>query len=372
MNICPCLVTGKLELSQKQLNDDRAAYGNFEAGATYAVANSTFAVQAAQATHDALERSIQVAGFATIAIGGIQLLTEQGCAAAAKYGLQAIVSLAKGTATSIIAGKGVGYLASEFGIDPQYVQIGADSLQLFFLFRAAQQERLKNNSGCFAGDTLIDTTNHGEVPIDQLQDGERVVTSVGETPGQNGPSASTFSSTAVDPATWRQVTLTMSDPNNAGDTYQMQLLEPLTWIEQNDAAAGSWVELDLPELQISGEAQVQTIDPCPAIESGPGQVILGTFEHVSNDVVDVDLVGQSSPLQVTSGHLLWSLTRDGWVEAGGLEAGEQLACADGPVTAASVAAGSESMPVYNLDVENDHRYLVGRDRVLAHNSRSEL
>jgi hypothetical protein len=191
---------------------------------------------------------------------------------------------------------------------------------------------------------------------------------VAETPDQGGPLAPITAPTSVDPATWREVTLTMPDPAQSGDSYNMQLLEPLSWITANQASPGNWISLNLPELQISGEAQVQSVEACPSIQSGPGQVVLGTFEHVSDDVVNVNLVGESQPLQVTAGHKLWSLDADGWVEAGNLYAGERLAGEHGPVIVSSVTADPQITPVYNLDVENDHRYLVTDLGVLAHNA----
>ena len=159
----------------------------------------------------------------------------------------------------------------------------------------------------------------------------------------------------------------MADPTNPDDSYQMQLLEPLSWVGLNNAQAGGFVNLSLPELGISGPAQVLSIDACPSIETGNGRVVLGTFQHVSNDMVDVILAGESQPLQVTSGHKLWSLDRDGWVQAGDLQAGERLAGENGPVTVQSVARDPQSMEAYNLDVETDHRYEVTDLGVLVHN-----
>ena len=160
----------------------------------------------------------------------------------------------------------------------------------------------------------------------------------------------------------------MPDPKNPGDSYTMQLLEPLSWISDEDAQAGKWIELSLPELQISGLAQVQSISACPTIESGTGRVVLGTFQHVSNNIVDVNLAGETQPLEVTAGHKLWSLDRDGWVQAGDLRAGERLAGGNGTITVESIIADAVPQTVYNLDVETDHRYLVTDRGVLAHNA----
>ena len=80
------------------------------------------------------------------------------------------------------------------------------------------------------------------------------------------------------------------------------------------------------------------------------------------------MVGEIKPLQVTTGHKLWSLDRGDWVQAGNLRAGERLASEDGAIVVASVVADGDSVAVYNLDIEHDHRFLVTTDGVLAHNA----
>ena len=352
--------------SMDQLAKYRSAFENLANGTDFMVANADFDVEVAKDTHDALQQTIQDVGVISIAATGAELLAEEGCAKFVQYAMQQMVNTAAGVVTGYISQSAVALAGRFTGINPDYLRIGADSMQLFFMVKAARAEKLAQGANCFAGDTTVQTASGGEA-IDQIQDGDRVLTSVAETPDQGGPVASDTSPTAVDPATWRQVDLTMPDPANANDSYTMQLLEPLSWITANSAAVGNWISLDLPELQISGEAQVDSINPCPTIESGPGQVVLGTFQHVSNDVVDVNLAGESQPLQVTAGHLLWSLDADGWVVAGDLHAGERLAGENGPVTIESVTPYSQSMTVYNLDVENDHRYLVTNLGVLSHN-----
>jgi hypothetical protein len=135
--------------------------------------------------------------------------------------------------------------------------------------------------------------------IDQLHVGERVDTQVAAGPPASGPPVPIGdpNATAVVPAAWRLVSPDMPDPSTPGDDYRMKMLEPLTWDQQNDAHAGNMVYLNPPELQISGNAEVLSVGACPPIQSGPGRVILGTFEHASNDLVGVKFVGDSTPLQ---------------------------------------------------------------------------
>ena len=272
-------------------------------------------------------------------------------------GLKTIVSLSIAQGANYVASSGCAAIAQKFGVNPDYLRIAADSVQLVFLIKAARDQ--KKMIGCFVGNTMVDTINHGFEPISAVYLGERVVTQ----PNDSSAGAALLSlggATMVNPATWRVVDLTTADPNVPGDSYQMQLLEPLSWIAQEGASAGKWIDVSIPELQISGRVQVVSIGACPSIESGGGPVVLGTFEHVSTDVVNVNLVGQSQPLQVTSGHKLWSLDRGGWVQAGSLHAGERLEGQSGPVVVESVTADPSATAVYNLDVETDHRYLVTR------------
>ena len=88
----------------------------------------------------------------------------------------------------------------------------------------------------------------------------------------------------------------------------------------------------------------------------------------ADDVVNITLKGEANPLQVTATHQMWSLDQDGWVAAGQLKPGDRLAGKDGPVTVESVTADSTPTAVYNLDVDEDHQYLVTDLGALAHNT----
>jgi hypothetical protein len=362
-----------IQPTKNQLQKWQMALGTFAAGADFQLANANFVLTAATETHDALNKTIRYAGVASLAVSGGQLLVKEGCAAFAR----AVLAQMGATATGIVAGAVANNAASlclsllqKYGIqvDPDYLRIGADAIQLFSLVKAAKAERRAAGANCFAAGTLVDTAS-GETAINDLHVGQRVLTQVdnpfakGEPLNADGdPNA-----TAIDPATWREVTLDMPDPKAPGNDYRMQLLEPLSWIAQNAAKAGSWVDLNLPELQIDGQAHVDSIDACPTIQTGAGRVLLGTFEHVSHDVVDVKFTGDATALRVTSGHKLWSLDRGDWVQAGALKLGEHLATEHGAARVSSITAESVAIPVYNLNIEADHRYFVGSDAILAHN-----
>lgn len=70
-----------------------------------------------------------------------------------------------------------------------------------------------------------------------------------------------------------------------------------------------FVEMDLPELAITGPAVVKQIQNAPAIQPGFGRVITATFKHSSGDVIalrvgdasDSHVASNNSPI-VTGGH----------------------------------------------------------------------
>jgi hypothetical protein len=61
-----------------------------------------------------------------------------------------------------------------------------------------------------------------------------------------------------------------------------------------------------------------------------------------------------------------------WVAAGHLTPGQRLLCRDGQWRELqSVVRRSEPQPVFNLEVEGVHTYLVGRSGVVVHNEKEE-
>ena len=205
---------------------------------------------------------------------------------------------------------------------------------------------------------------------DALRLGQRVLTEVSAT-GPTAPPAVSGEAdlTQVDPLTWRMVSLRMPDHSHPGSYLEVELLRPLGWINERKAAVGRWINFSVPELRISGMAEVTGIDACPPIESGYGRVVLGTFTSVSSDVYELKLAGQDEAIGVTYGHPIWSLDRGDWIAAGALRPGERLATAAGAAVVESVTAQRGERRVYNLSVEGDRRYLVGSVAVLAHNAR---
>jgi RHS repeat-associated protein len=207
---------------------------------------------------------------------------------------------------------------------------------------------------CFVAGTPVLTAG-GEQSIEKLQVGDRVLT----------PQSGDDGSTTVVPAGWRKLALEVTQED--GGTVELELLRPISWLVANGCEQGGRIWLELEEFGVKGWATVRSIDACPRIASGPGRVVLTTFNRMHPKVVDVDLA-DGSVLKATANHPLYSITRQGWTAAGELTEGEILATSEGRLAVASVTAVAGSYRVFNLEVESDHCYFTGDAHVLSHNS----
>jgi hypothetical protein len=256
---------GGLHPTADQAKQWTDALGKFGKGADFMVSQNTFVVNFATELHDALNQTIRVAGVASLAVTGAQLLVEEGCTAFVAAAAKQMVNTAVGVAAGTLANSALA-LAQRYGlgIDPDLLRVGLDAIQVFSLVKAARAQRKAAGANCFAAGTLVTEGNGTKDQIQTLHIGERIATNVFYSgKGAPPPVIGDPNSTQVDPATWREVTLDMPDPKDPGNDYRMQLLEPLSWIAQNGAKPGSWVSLNLPELQINGNAHVDAIEACP-------------------------------------------------------------------------------------------------------------
>ena len=226
------------------------------------------------------------------------------------------------------------------------------------IFRAAESGALPSG-WCFLPGTLVEE-RRGEMPIEAVQLGDRVVTS-DCTHAQD-------SSTEVDPATWHLVRLRMPNPDGSKDELEMSFLRSDEWMASEHCEVGSEIWLQMSELGIAGWARVEAIEPCPAVEAGAGRVVTGTVTHLNGFVLRLHFAGTDETLSPTATHRLYSETRHEWVSAGELQAGEMLKTHGGTVRIASVEHLPGIHRVYNIEVETDHRYFVGNAEILSHNA----
>ncbi len=128
-----------------------------------------------------------------------------------------------------------------------------------------------------------------------------------------------------------------------------------------------WVEL--PEMGVLGWATLTDVDENVAIQPGPGAVVTGTFAHVSDAVIDLQIEDQPKPIGCTTTHPFWSVDRQDFVEAGRLQQGERVQLYNGE-TKRVVQKLPRPGPVnvYNLEVYAEHVYRVTPDGVLVHNN----
>ena len=212
---------------------------------------------------------------------------------------------------------------------------------------------------CFLAGTLV-ATSGGFVEIESIEVGDRVLT----TDDAKVPNAE------PDPLTWRCMTLTMPNPEAEGEPYDIEVLRPLSWFDGVGAEEGATIPFALPELKLFGQAKVIEISPCPKIEPGPGRVVLATVSHRNETVYEIRFDGSKASLYPTGRHRLYSIDRSDWVPTRDLVKGEKLRTASGEATIASIVPYPGVHRVHNLEVQTEHCYFAGEQRILCHNANS--
>ena len=198
--------------------------------------------------------------------------------------------------------------------------------------------------------------------IQDIQVGKRAI---GKNPEINDEERQSFLPDP-DPATWRKLTLEMIKPD--GKRLDITLLRPLSWIEGSRATPGTTIYLDLEELGAHGNAKVVAIDPCPPIKPGKGNVITGTFHHEAANTIDLYIDGLEKPIGTTNNHPFWSVTKQEFVEASTLLPGEYLQLHSGQTAKiVQILPRSGVKRVHNIEVMNEHVYMVTERGVAVHN-----
>jgi len=200
-------------------------------------------------------------------------------------------------------------------------------------------------------------------PIEAIRLGDRLV-------GRN-PIREQAELAEPDPATWRKISLSMT--NQRGLRLWVELLRPQVWIDVHSAKPGSTVILDLYEMGAVGDARVDTVEPCPPIAFGPGNVVTGRFRHEADPdtvVLQVEFSNGKSLSGVTHNHLFWSEDRQLFVPVGKFKKGERVRTIEGTATVTSVSSrlAYAGEMLYNLETRNEHVYQVTAAGILVYNS----
>jgi hypothetical protein len=227
------------------------------------------------------------------------------------------------------------------------------------------------SSTCFVAGTLV-ATPHGAVPIETIVVGQRVSSAVVD--GQPvGPSVEDVAVQSPNSLSWRSIDVDVVDFTATGGHVYLTLLRPVSWIAENHVVKDSDVVIDLSEIGVTASsAHVVNVGPAPEIERGAGRLVLATLTHPSESVVKISFEGNENVLESTSVHKFYSLDRNDWVAAQNLRSGERLQSGSGAtfgtVVVRSVEPVAGRLQVYNLEVDGEHTYRVGRSEVASHNT----
>jgi hypothetical protein len=208
-----------------------------------------------------------------------------------------------------------------------------------------------NKPGCFIAGTRVVTAD-GDVAIETLRVGDRVISrdTTSDAPAE----------AEIDPAKWAVVRLVLAKSSAVPATFEITLLRPREWIQENMGCGSgpNTLWLDLREMGVAGYAEVTAISECPHIADGPGRVVLATFEHLNHNLWELRLDGHDEALRPTALHPFFSENRKGWVAARDLAIGERIAGFDGSAVVQSSAPVPGAEKVYNIEVEGAHTYFV--------------
>ena len=200
------------------------------------------------------------------------------------------------------------------------------------------------------------------IPIEEIQVGQRVA---GVNPAQSNSGEEW---PQPEPELWQRIELQCV--HDEGKTCEIVLLRPRMWLISKGAKLGATIELDMPEMGVAGQATIRSIERCPPIDSGPGNVVTGTFSHLPNaQLVDVRFETLADPVGCTANHPFWSSDRKTFVPARELQVGEKVHAEFGEqVSVVSVTPRPDLERVYNIEVYGEHVYLVSSLGIVVHNT----
>ena len=86
--------------------------------------------------------------------------------------------------------------------------------------------------------------------------------------------------------------------------------------------SGDQIDLNVLGMQIEGLARVVSVESCPTIDSGPGEVITGTYTGYSFNVRRLWIDGLLEPIEATGDHPIYSEDRMCFVSVSAIQHGQ--------------------------------------------------
>ena len=122
-----------------------------------------------------------------------------------------------------------------------------------------------------------------------------------------------------------------------------------------------------------GTLTLHAVAPCPSIEQGQGNVVTGTFHHEADPdtrILRIQFSDNTVLAGVTDNHPFWSEDRYRFVAAGDLRIGDRVRLSHGTASVALVIyrLARPGEMLCNLEIHNEHVYMVTTAGILVHNS----
>jgi hypothetical protein len=178
-----------------------------------------------------------------------------------------------------------------------------------------------------------------------------------------------------DPETSRAISLTMR--KESGHRLDIRLIRSLSWIESVGAIEGKSFYLNMEEMGAVGDAYVEAILPCPAIQKGDGNVITGIFAHEADPgtrILSVTFSDEECIEGVTDNHSFWSVNHNNFVSIGDMKEGDWVKTASGLTQIIKLDSrfAQSGEILYNLETHNEHVFQVTLAGILVHNSCADI
>ena len=206
----------------------------------------------------------------------------------------------------------------------------------------------------------IDVAESFTVAIEEVPLGSRI--------GTNNPEPWTVQRSVAtgDEANLRVITAEVI--RDDGTHVGIELLRSVEYINQLGLIAGGRLYMELEELNVAGWVQLHSIEPCPPLCDGPGNLVTGRFVTVQAANIVRATFSDGTILTGTDIHPVWSLDKQDWVPLGELCFGEQVHSNAGLLSLVDREVITRPQDVYNIEVDGQHVYQVGDSGVLVHNT----